>query len=218
MSGKPAWLPRMSWADVCSRRLDRQGLAAPSRTAQPADVASAMCGAHAQVPSAAELSVGLRMANGTRADVRRALWADRSLVKTFGPRGTVHLLPARDLPMWTAALSAIPPQTGQFPAGARMTPEQTEQVIDAIAAALADAELTADELTEAVIDGTGKWAGDLVMPAFGTMWPRWRQAVTAAANRGVLCFGRNRGRTVTYASPSRSATRVPASRPPDRAC
>src|SRR2546430_11134802 len=32
---------------------------------------------------------------------QHALWQDRSLVKTFGPRGTVHLLPAADLPMWT---------------------------------------------------------------------------------------------------------------------
>jgi hypothetical protein len=25
--------------------------------------------------------------------VRRALWQERTLVKTFGPRGTIHLLP-----------------------------------------------------------------------------------------------------------------------------
>ena len=64
-----------------------------------------MCGAHAQVMSAAELSIGIRMADATRSDIRRSLWVERELVKTFGPRGTVHLLPARDLPMWTGALS-----------------------------------------------------------------------------------------------------------------
>ena len=40
----------------------------------------------------------------------------------------------------------------------RLTPEQTEQVVEAIAIALGDAELTIDELSEAVIDGTGPWA------------------------------------------------------------
>ena len=65
-----------------------------------------MCGAHAQVMSAAEVSVGLRVSGITRADVRRALWEDRSLVKTIGPRGTVHLLAASDLPIWNAALDA----------------------------------------------------------------------------------------------------------------
>jgi Winged helix DNA-binding domain len=161
-------------------------------------------------PAAAELSVSLRIAGGTRADVRHALWTDRSLVRTFGPRGTVHLLPARDLPMWTAALSAVPPSPSPFPAGVRMTPDQTEQVVAAIAVALTDAELTIDELSDAVIDSAGPWAGDLVMPAFQVRWPRWRQAVTTAANRGVLWFGRNRGRNVTYTHPR---TWVPGLRP-----
>ena len=41
------------------------------------------------------------------------------------------------------------------------------------------------------------------MPAFQELWPRWRQAIDAAAHRGVLCFGRPRGRRVTYTSPRR---------------
>jgi hypothetical protein len=134
--------------------------------------------------------------------VRGALWNERSLVKTFGPRGTVHLLPARDLAMWTGALSAIPSQS-PFSSDMRLTPEQTDTVVEAIAAALDDAELTIDELSEAVIASAGAWAGDLVMPAFNGMWPRWRQAVGTAANRGVLCFGPDRGRKVTYTSPRR---------------
>jgi nucleotide-binding universal stress UspA family protein len=162
-----------------------------------------MCGAHAQVLSAAELSIGLRLAGGTRTDVQNALWTDRSLVKTFGPRGTVHLLPARDLPMWTGALSAMPASPNSFPMDVRMTSEQTEAVVAAIAEALADAELTVDELTEEVVARTGTWAGDLVMPAFQVMWPRWRQAVSTAAHRGALCFGPNRGRKVTFTNPHR---------------
>ena len=56
-----------------------------------------MAGVHAQVLSAAEISAAMRVDGATRDDVRRALWDDRTLVKTFGPRGTVHLLPAADL-------------------------------------------------------------------------------------------------------------------------
>ena len=69
---------------------------------------AAVAGTHAQVLSAAELAIGLRLDGATRAGVRHALWTERSLVKTFGPRGTVHLLPARELPMWIGALSAVP--------------------------------------------------------------------------------------------------------------
>ena len=39
------------------------------------------------------------------------------------------------------------------------------------------------------------------MPAFGGFWARWRQAITPAAYRGALCFGRNRGAKVTYRLP-----------------
>src|SRR5688572_24603458 len=105
MSDRPIGAPRLSWVEVCARRLERHLLAEPSPSAGPSEVASAVCGVHAQVMTAAEWSIGLRLVGATRDDVNRALWVEHSLVKTFGPRGTVHLLPARDLPMWTGALS-----------------------------------------------------------------------------------------------------------------
>ena len=90
---------------VIGRRLRRHSLLEPST--DPVAVVRAMCGAHAQVMSAAEVSIGLRTTL-TRQQVRDAVWVDRTLVKTRGPRGTVHLLPAADLPMWTGALSRLP--------------------------------------------------------------------------------------------------------------
>lgn len=199
----------LTWPTVFARRLDRQAVTAPSKEATPADLAAAMCGAHAQVLSAAELSIGLRSAELTRADVRTALWTGHSLVKTFGPRGTVHLLAARDLPMWTGALSSVPSHNA-FGKDVRLTDEQTDEIVAAAADALADAELTIDELSDAIVARTGPWAGDLVMPAFQGMWPRWRQALPTAGLRGVVCFGANRGRKVTYTNPHRW---VPGFRP-----
>jgi hypothetical protein len=124
-------------------------------------------------------------------------------VKTFGPRGTVHLLPTRDLAVWCGALSALPAPRSPFADDVRLTDEQTDQVLAAVADALAVAELTIDELTAAIVERAGSWAGDLVMPAFQSMWPRWRQALSLAGARGLLCFGPNRGRNVTYTSPRR---------------
>ncbi|MGH3176525.1 MAG: DNA glycosylase AlkZ-like family protein, partial [Streptosporangiaceae bacterium] len=98
----------LTWSGVTARRMARHALAEPATSLAPDDVAGLLCGAHAQVLSAAELSIGRRIAGATRADVQHALWQERSLVKTFGPRGTVHLLAAADLPMWTGALSALP--------------------------------------------------------------------------------------------------------------
>jgi len=161
-----------------------------------------MCGTHAQVLTAAEVSICLRLSDATRSDVQAALWSDRSLIKTFGPRGTIHLLPATDLAMWCGALSSLP-VNGRHTPDVRVTAEQTEELIAAIGAILADKELTVDELTEALADKVGAWAVDPVMPAFQTLWPRWRQVVHIAAHRGVLCFGPNRGRNVTYTNPAR---------------
>jgi Winged helix DNA-binding domain len=210
-SGRPTPAP-LTWSGVTARRMARHGLIEPARDLGPAGIAGVLCGAHAQVLSPAELSIGRRIAGATRADVRRALWEDRSLVKTFGPRGTVHLLPAADLPMWTGALSALPSSAPAHPDPVRFTPEQAEEVIAAVGDALADTELTVDELTEAIVDRTGPWAGEQTMEAFGGSWPRWRQLTSTAAHRGVLCFGPNRGRKVTYTNPHRW---LPGFRPDD---
>ncbi|WP_240506826.1 winged helix DNA-binding domain-containing protein [Thermoactinospora rubra] len=199
---------KLSWTQVCARRLARHHLAEPAAGLSPADVVADMAGTHAQVMSAAELGVALRMAGATRQTVRDALWRDRSLVKTYGPRGTVHLLPAADLPMWLGVLQAVPWTAYKMPGDVAMTAEQTEQVVAAAGDALLDRELTIDELDAEVVARTGPWAGDLVMPAFQTFWPRWRQAVHLAAHRGVLCFGPQRGRKVTYTNPR--ATAMPA--------
>jgi hypothetical protein len=154
------------------------------------------------VLSAAELSIALRIERATRQIVRSALWDKHSLIKTYGPRGTVHLLAAADLPIWIAALSAIPTHS-PFPDGVRLEREQAEEIIDAIGHVLQGAELTIDELDRAIVDRVGEWAGTRVMPAFQELWPRWRQTVGTAAHRGVLCFAPNRGRRVTYTSPTR---------------
>lgn len=175
------------------------GAADPAATV--AGTVAAMAGAHAQIMSAAELSVALRMVGATAGDVRDALWGERSLTKTFGPRGTVHLLPTAELGAWLGALSALPPIVERFPADVRLTPDQLDAVLAAVGTALAGAELTVDELDAAVGELTGPWAVEEVMPAFQTMWPRWRQAMGMAAHRGVLCFGAGRGRKVTYTNP-----------------
>ncbi|MEV6858324.1 winged helix DNA-binding domain-containing protein [Streptomyces microflavus] len=191
----------VTWPEANARRSGRQHLCGPVPAVSPADAAGAMLGAHAQVLSAAELSVGLRGEGLTRTDVRTALWADRTLVKTFGPRGTVHLLPAADLPMWTGALSAVPTGPNPFPRAARMSPGQVEEVVAAIGEALTGAELTVDELSEEVVARTGPWAGDLVLPGFQQMWPRWRQVLHLAGHRGALAYAPNRGRRATYTNP-----------------
>jgi hypothetical protein len=192
---------RLTWPEVSARRLARNHLATPAD--DPVQISADVLGIHAQVMSAAEMSICVRTRSKTRSDVRDALWRAKTLVKTRGPRGTVHLLAADDLPMWTGALSALPYGRSPYPDEVRMTAEQTDQVVEAIADAVAEAELTVDELTDAIVERVGPWAGERVMEAFQDKWPRWRQIENVAANRGALCFGPDRGRRTTYTSPRR---------------
>lgn len=199
---QPMTARSVTWEQASARRAERQFLGAPAPAGTPvAEVASTMLGAHAQVLSAAELSVGLRTDGATRAGVRAALWEDRTLVKTYGPRGTVHLLPTAELPFWTAALTAIPSGASPFAPDVRLTDEQAEEVVAAIGAALDGTTLTLDELSEEVVARTGPWAGDLVMPAFQDLWPRWRQVMHRAGRSGALCFAPDRARRATYTRP-----------------
>jgi Winged helix DNA-binding domain len=160
----------------------------------PAEVAVALAGVHAQVMTSAEVAIGLRVPGATRAHVR----ASDALVRTYGPRGTVHLLAAADLGRWTSFLSLV----AEVPAASGLTREQGDLLVDAIDSSLGrDAELVMDELDAAVVARVGDWAGELCMPAFGGMWPRWRHVLPLASMRGILCFGAGRGRRVTYRRP-----------------
>jgi hypothetical protein len=63
--------------------------------------------------AAAELSLAERVEGITRHDVRDALWKRRSLVKAWTLRGTLHLHPADELPLWYAAARAVSPTEPQ---------------------------------------------------------------------------------------------------------
>lgn len=189
---------RLTWGDVSARRLARNHLVEPCADGLDR-IAADMVGVHAQVMSAATLSLGLRTAGpsvaGASAGVADAIAVHRTLVKTRGPRGTVHLLAARDLPMWTGALSTLPVRHPEWSAA------QIDQVVAAIADAVAEAPLTVDELTDAVVARVGGWAGERTMDAFQDKWPAWRSLEAVATARGAICYGPVRGRRATYVAP-----------------
>ncbi len=95
----------LTWSQVTARRMARHALTEPAADLGPADIAGVLCGAHAQVLSAAELSIGRRVAGATRADVQRALWQERTLVKTFG----CDSLRARQARVWPAFQRRVTP-------------------------------------------------------------------------------------------------------------
>jgi hypothetical protein len=159
-------------------------------------------GIHAQMMPAAEISIGVRVTGVTREDIRAELWQRRSLVKTYGLRGTVHLFPADEAPLWAAALRSHPGAGEARRLAQRgLDAARLAAIVAAIGEALDGRRLTREQLGSEVTRRTGSWAMDPVSPAFGGHSPRWQNALGPAAYAGLLCFGPDQGNKVTFVRP-----------------
>jgi hypothetical protein len=200
----PATPAGLTWDRVRRRRLLRHSLLGRAELGRLTDVVGDACGIHAQLITAAELSIGVRV-EATRSQVRKALWEERRLAKTYGIRGTIHLFPATELPLWMAARrqrSALntPYETSRLNYTG-LKPEQVHELVEATREALDGRVLSLRELGEEVVGRTGPWAAEAANDAWISGWPNWRRALGSAATAGVLCFGPNRGNQVTFVRP-----------------
>ena len=152
----------LSWEQVRARRLLRSALT--ERSSDLLDVVRRAGGIHAQVQVSAELQLAARVDGISQGDVRDALWRDRTLVKAWTLRGTLHLHPADELPLWFAARRAVmPPPTGlpawTDPQGVAHSPVSVDGFAE-LEAAVRDSfrsrVLTRDELATEVVRLVGK--------------------------------------------------------------
>jgi len=160
-------------------------------------VASRVCGLHAQVFSFAELAAWARVEGLKRDAVAHALWEDRTLIKMWAMRGTLHLLPAAELPVWHGALASS--RHWLKPAGWRkfgLTVDQLDRLTDAVATALDGRLLTREELAVEVQRITGlAGVGDKIANN------SWGTILRPAAFSGHLCFGPSQGQFVRFTRP-----------------
>lgn len=70
----------------------------------PVAAAGNLCGLHAQVPTTPALSLWCRLTDFDPRTLDDALYRQRSLVKRWFMRGTLHLVPASDFPVYHCAL------------------------------------------------------------------------------------------------------------------
>ena len=151
-------------------------------------------GVQAQVMSAAELQVGVRVACKVE-DVRTALWKDRSLVKTWLMRGTLHLVPAVDLPLYTAALRTRSIRSiNAWLKFIQLTEPEFMSLLGSLGDALDGSPMTREELIAKVGHGRSEHIRDVLKSGWGGM-------LKPVARRGLLCFGPNRGQSVTFVRP-----------------
>jgi len=191
---------QLSWDAVLAWRVARQGLAERAAAEDWMDVVRRVCGLHAQVQSSAELTLWTRMDGLDAGTVAQALWDDRTLVRTWAMRGTLHLLPADELAMWVGAQGVIRPryEMASWRKAFGLTTAEAVAVLDAIRDVLQDGEpLTRDELSDAVGERLGNQRlGEAVRGSFGTM-PK------LAAFRGDVVFAKPAGQRVRFTRPDR---------------
>jgi hypothetical protein len=172
---------------LARHHLTRSALQEPSLV----DVCRDVGGIQAQVMSAAELSLWTRRRQTKRDEVRAALWTRRELVKTTSMRRTLHLLPARDFPMYIAAMRDWSMgQTQNLLARIGASPKHIETMIDVVMNALADGPKTQQQLIARAKEKAERGMRVWLKYAWSAMRP--------AILEGLIVYGPPRGAETTF--------------------
>jgi hypothetical protein len=187
-----------TWDAVRARRLARSFLTRRASPDSLLEVVHDVAGVHAQVQASAELQLATRVSGITQQDVRDALWERRELVKAWTLRGTLHLHPAHDLPLWLAAARAVwagepqeleawvDPKGELHPALGR---DDVKEIRDAVLDTLDGRCLLREELAAQVVQRVGPKAKGRLLSGF------------AFFGGAVLCQGPPQGSKITLARP-----------------
>jgi len=187
----------LKWQQVHAWRLSQHGLTPRLNREDFMEIVTRTGGIQAQVMSAAELALFTRVEGLSPQDVRSALWNERTLIKTWAMRGTLHLLSASELPLYVAARDwqAAPAWSNYF-AASGLTPAQQEAFFSAVPRILEQGPMTRQQLAEAVASHTGiDQLRNLIVSA------NWGSPLKPFAYRGELCFGPSQGQNITFVNP-----------------
>jgi Winged helix DNA-binding domain len=179
---------RLSWERALAWRLQRHRLVERAAPRDLLGVVSQICGLHAQLMSSAELTLWARIDGLASNAVNNALWRNRTLVKLWAMRGTLHLLASAELGLWIGALNTY---TNRGMTGHR----EIDVLTDAIGRALKRRPLSREELALAVVRITGDSKfGDYVRSSWGSY-------LKPASFRGQLCFADDDQGRVRFTKP-----------------
>jgi Winged helix DNA-binding domain len=155
-------------------------------------VAEAICGIHAQVMSTCDLQVWARVSPDSRGAVAAALLEDRSLVRTWCMRGTLHLLTPSQHALYAAVFDPSGQYTPVWYRAFEVTPEDMESLGRALEDALVPGEpMTRRELAEAVTARAGARLGERLRSG-------WGELLKPFGRRGLFVNGPARGSEITY--------------------
>ncbi len=176
---------------VCLLRMRAQRLVPgqPDTATSAAHVVKEVCGIQAQDTSAATLAIRVRSAGLVATDVEHARIQQRTIIRTWGPRGTLHLLATEDLRWLLPLLGPIFIAGGQRRRAELGLDEDTcARGIHIIRNVLANlGPLTRAELVE-----------QLAFHGIQLVGQARPYLLQRAALEGIICFGPDRGAEPTY--------------------
>lgn len=171
----------VSAAQVRAFQMDRHHLRAREPSAESADVIGRLCGLDARLDYAAELSLWARVRGLERGAIKRELWSNRELVKTWAMGGVLHYLPATEYPLWNGAICARS-RAQQQGRELGLSGQTTESLVTGIGEVLADATLTIEEISTALEQQMTEMSPSQFSLA------EWRALLRIAASEGELCI------------------------------
>src|SRR5215472_13204296 len=188
-------MAKLAWSKVAAWRAHRHHLDRRAPAGSLLAVADRLCGLHAQVMSAAELAAWARVDGLQRGAIPRAVWEERTLIKTWAMRGTLHLLPSADLPLWHGALATSRRYRSElgWKRWLGITLRELDELTEAIGKALDSRILTREEL----LREAGRLSGSKTKLALNG----WGTVLKPAAFAGRLCFAPSVGTRVRFTRP-----------------
>jgi len=177
----------MTTLDIASHRLSNQHIA-QSPFKKPSEVVSWLGAVQAQDYLGALWAVGLRLRNATEADIERAI-ADKTIVRTWPMRGTLHFVAPADV-RWMLAL--LTPRVMANSARRHAQLALDDAIFARSQALFAEALWGGQQLTRKEMMDVLEQAG------ISTDHQRGYHILLWAAQTGLICFGPRRGKQPTY--------------------
>lgn len=200
----------LTWPQALAFRVRRHFLEERAARSDLLTVVSRICGLHAQVLSSAELAAWARIDGLDSSDVRAALWQERTLVKTWAMRWTLHLFPTADYPVYLAAsLTSNYFRRERWLTSYGLTASDMDALLEAYRVTLTGVGQTREQLADAVAQRTGRpYLREKLLGGFGPL-------LKPGAYQGHLVFGPSLSQNVTFVSPRQWLGAIPALAPPD---
>jgi uncharacterized protein YcaQ len=193
-----------SWEQALAWRMRRHYLVERASDDLVA-VVDRLGGLHAQVMMSVDLALWARTDRLDQDAVAEALWRQRTLVKMWAMRATLHVLPAADLGAWIGGLNIWKPSVWPlkhadgFPLGGYIDRALRGKILTRTELAEAVTKLGATpEMVEGML---GSWGGYLKQASFS----------------GYLCFAPNDGQQARFTHPATWLRKPPVQLDSDKA-